>query len=39
MTDHPVDLDKHRGMAAQKPARARLAPGELENGIVVRSMP
>ena len=30
MTDHPVDLDKHRGMAAQKATDLRRALAEVE---------
>ena len=31
MTDHPVDLDRHRGMAAQKATDLRRALAEVEN--------
>ena len=31
MTDHTVDLDKHRGMAAQKATNIRRALAELEH--------
>ncbi|OPY93775.1 hypothetical protein A5906_17800 [Bradyrhizobium sacchari] len=31
MTDHPVDLDKHRGMAAQKATDLRRALAEVES--------
>ena len=31
MTDEPLDLDKHRGMAAQKAAHIRRALAEVEN--------
>jgi hypothetical protein len=30
MTDHPVDLDKHRGMAAQKATDLRRALADVE---------
>ncbi len=30
MTDHPVDLDKHRGMAAQKATDIRRALADVE---------
>jgi hypothetical protein len=31
MTDEPLDLDKHRGMAAQKATRLRRVLAEIEN--------
>jgi hypothetical protein len=31
MTDEPLDLDKHRGMAAQKATELRRALAEVEN--------
>ena len=31
MTDEPLDLDKHRGMAAQKATDLRRAPAEVES--------
>ena len=31
MTDHPVDLDRHRGMAAQKATDLRRALADVEN--------
>ncbi|QAU44596.1 hypothetical protein [Bradyrhizobium guangzhouense] len=33
MTDHPVDLDKHRGMAAQKATDLRRVLAEVENNV------
>jgi len=33
MTDHPVDLDKHRGMAAQKATDLRRALADVENNV------
>jgi hypothetical protein len=33
MTDHPVDLDKHRGMAAQKATDLRRALAEVESNV------
>jgi hypothetical protein len=33
MTDHPVDLDKHRGLAAQKATDLRRALTEVENNV------
>ena len=33
MTDHTVDLDKHRGMAAQKATDLRRALAEVENNL------
>ncbi|OAF16654.1 hypothetical protein AYJ54_37900 [Bradyrhizobium centrolobii] len=33
MTDHPVDLDKHRGMAAQKATELRRALSEVESNV------
>ncbi|GMO38198.1 hypothetical protein [Bradyrhizobium sp. TM233] len=33
MTDVPVDLDKHRGMAAQKATDLRRALAEVENNV------
>jgi len=33
MTDHPIDLDKHRGMAAQKATDLRRALAEVENNV------
>jgi hypothetical protein len=33
MTDHTVDLDKRRGMAAQKAADLRRALAEVENNL------
>lgn len=33
MTDHPVDLDKHRGMAAQKATDLRRALAEIESHV------
>ena len=33
MTDHPVDLDKHRGMAAQKATDLRRALAEVETHV------
>jgi hypothetical protein len=33
MTDHTVDLDKHRGMAAQKATDLRRALAEVENNV------
>ena len=33
MTDHTVDLDKHRGMAAQKATELRRALAEVENNV------
>ncbi|MBR0991460.1 hypothetical protein JQ580_12130 [Bradyrhizobium japonicum] len=33
MTDIPVDLDKHRGMAAQKATDLRRALAEVENNV------
>ena len=33
MTDHPVDLDKHRGMAAQKATDLRRTLAEVENHV------
>jgi hypothetical protein len=33
MTDRPVDLDKHRGMAAQKATDLRRALAEVENNL------
>lgn len=34
MTDHPVDLDKHRGMAAQKATDLRRALAEVETHVM-----
>jgi hypothetical protein len=31
MTDEPLDLDKHRGMTAQKVAHLRCSPARVEN--------
>jgi hypothetical protein len=33
MTDHTVDLDKHRGMAAQKATELRRALAEVEHNV------
>ncbi|PDT82731.1 hypothetical protein CO669_34120 [Bradyrhizobium sp. Y36] len=33
MTDHPVDLDKHRGMAAQKATDLRRALADVETNV------
>jgi hypothetical protein len=33
MTDHPVDLDKHRGIAAQKAIDLRRALADVENNV------
>ena len=33
MTDHTVDLDKHRGMAAQKATDLRRVLAEVENNV------
>ncbi|MCP3474207.1 hypothetical protein NLM33_28230 [Bradyrhizobium sp. CCGUVB1N3] len=33
MSDEPVDLDKHRGMAAQKATGLRRALAEVENNL------
>lgn len=33
MTDRPVDLDKHRGMAAQKATDLRRALAEVESNV------
>lgn len=33
MTDHTVDLDKHRGMAAQKATDLRRALAEVEHNV------
>lgn len=33
MTDHPVDLDKHRGMAAQKATDLRRALAAVESHV------
>lgn len=33
MTDIPVELDKHRGMAAQKATDLRRALAEVENNV------
>ncbi|PIT04027.1 hypothetical protein TSA1_27070 [Bradyrhizobium nitroreducens] len=33
MTDHPVDLDRHRGMAAQKATDLRRALADVENNV------
>jgi hypothetical protein len=33
MTDHPVDLDKHRGIAAQKATDLRRALAEVESNV------
>jgi hypothetical protein len=33
MTDYPVDLDKHRGMAAQKATDLRRALADVENNL------
>jgi hypothetical protein len=33
MTDHPIDLDKHRGMAAQKATDLRRALAEIETHV------
>ena len=33
MSDHPVDLDKHRGMAAQKATDLRRALAEVETHV------
>jgi hypothetical protein len=33
MSDHPVDLDKHRGLAAQKATDLRRALTEVENNV------
>jgi hypothetical protein len=33
MTDHPVDLDSHRGMSAQKATDLRRALAEIETGV------
>lgn len=33
MTDHPVDLDRHRGMAAQKATDLRRALSEVEANV------
>jgi hypothetical protein len=33
MTDIPVELDQHRGMAAQKPTDLRRALAEVENNV------
>lgn len=33
MTDHTVDLDKHRGMAAQKATDLRRALAEVESNV------
>lgn len=33
MTDHPVDLDSHRGMAAQKATDLRRALAEVESQV------
>ncbi|MGY3236495.1 hypothetical protein ACVWZ4_002802 [Bradyrhizobium sp. USDA 4472] len=33
MTDQPVDLDKHRGMAAQKATDLRRVLAEVENNV------
>ena len=33
MTDRPVDLDKHRGMAAQKATDLRRALADVENNL------
>ncbi|SFJ99749.1 hypothetical protein [Bradyrhizobium sp. cf659] len=33
MTDTPVDLDRHRGMAAQKATDLRRALAEVENNV------
>ena len=33
MTDHPVDLDKHRGMAAQKATDLRRALADVEANL------
>lgn len=33
MTDHPVDLDKHRGMAAQKATDLRRVLAEVESNV------
>ncbi|MBR0825231.1 hypothetical protein JQ596_06770 [Bradyrhizobium manausense] len=33
MTDQPVDLDKHRGMAAQKATDLRRALAEVESNV------
>jgi hypothetical protein len=35
MTEHTVDLDKHRGMAAQKATDLRRAVAEVENHLRV----